>query len=107
MKVLVIFDHPRRASFCGAVLDAFVKGLEEAGTECACEPGQTLLQTARRANVRILSVCEMGLCGTCKVMKLSGKVAIEHNGGITDEEIQEGYVLACYSKPTSTVVIEA
>ena len=31
MKVLVIFDHPRRASFCGAVLDAFVKGLEEAG----------------------------------------------------------------------------
>ena len=77
------------------------------GTECACEPGQTLLQTARRANVRILSVCEMGLCGTCKVMKLSGNVAMEHNGGITDEEIQEGYVLACCSKPTSTVVIEA
>lgn len=31
MNVLVIFDHPRRASFCGAVLDAFVKGLQEAG----------------------------------------------------------------------------
>lgn len=31
MKVLVIFDHPRRTSFCGAVLDAFVRGLAEAG----------------------------------------------------------------------------
>ena len=31
MNVLTIFDHPRRDSFCGAVLDAFVQGLDEAG----------------------------------------------------------------------------
>ena len=31
MKVLVVFDHPRRNSFCGAVLDRFVAGLQEAG----------------------------------------------------------------------------
>lgn len=31
MKVLVVFDHPRRDSFCGAVLDRFVAGLQEAG----------------------------------------------------------------------------
>ncbi|APG86418.1 NAD(P)H dehydrogenase (plasmid) [Sinorhizobium americanum CCGM7] len=31
MKVLVIYDHPRRSSFCGAVLDAFVSGMHEAG----------------------------------------------------------------------------
>jgi NAD(P)H dehydrogenase (quinone) len=31
MKVLVVFDHPRRDSFCGAVLDRFVAGLGEAG----------------------------------------------------------------------------
>jgi NAD(P)H dehydrogenase (quinone) len=31
MKVLVVFDHPRRESFCGAVLDAFVDGLHSAG----------------------------------------------------------------------------
>ena len=33
MKVLVVFDHPRRESFCGALLDAFVEGLEGAGHE--------------------------------------------------------------------------
>lgn len=31
MNVLVVFSHPRRQSFCGAVLDAFVDGLREAG----------------------------------------------------------------------------
>lgn len=31
MNVLTIFDHPRRGSFCGAVLDAFVDGLQAAG----------------------------------------------------------------------------
>ena len=33
MKVLVIFDHPRRHSFCGAALDELLAGLAEAGHE--------------------------------------------------------------------------
>lgn len=31
MNVLVVFDHPRRTSFCGSVLDAYVRGLDDAG----------------------------------------------------------------------------
>ena len=31
MNVLVIFDHPRRDSFCGAVLDNLIEGLGAAG----------------------------------------------------------------------------
>lgn len=33
MKVLVVFDHPRRDSFCGAVLDRFLAGLRAASHE--------------------------------------------------------------------------
>ena len=33
MKVLTVFDHPRRDSFCGAVLDRFVAGLGAGGHE--------------------------------------------------------------------------
>jgi NAD(P)H dehydrogenase (quinone) len=33
VKVLVVFDHPRRHSFCGAVLDELIAGLAEAGHE--------------------------------------------------------------------------
>jgi len=45
--------------------------------------------------------------GTCKVLKRSGEVVMHHNGGISDQEINAGYVLACCSRPTTPVEIEA
>jgi len=77
------------------------------GVEAACLPGQTVLQAARAAGVRIPAACEFGLCGTCKVMKSRGEVEMSHNGGILDEEIAEGFILACCSKPLSPLEIEA
>ena len=77
------------------------------GKEGRCEPGHTILQTARAAGVRIAAACESGLCGTCRVLKLSGDVEMTHNGGILDEEIEEGFILACCSRPKSDVEIEA
>lgn len=75
--------------------------------EAECSPGQTVLQTARACGVRISAACESGLCGTCKVRKLSGEVAMNHNGGILDEEVSEGFILACCSHPRGKVEIEA
>ncbi len=72
-----------------------------------CLPGQTILQAARAAGVRIPAACEFGLCGTCRTKKLSGEVEMSHNGGILDEEITEGYILACCSRPLGAVEVEA
>lgn len=77
------------------------------GVEAECLAGQTVLQMARAAGVRIPAACEFGLCGTCKVRKLSGEVEMSHNGGILDDEIADGYILACCSKPLSALEIEA
>jgi glycine betaine catabolism B len=77
------------------------------GKKGTCKPGQTILQTARASGVRIGAACEGGLCGTCRVMKLSGDVDMQHNGGILDDEIAEGYILACCSRPIGDVQIEA
>jgi len=71
-----------------------------------CIAGQTVLQAARASGVRISAACEFGLCGTCKVRKISGEVEMNHNGGILDEEIDEGYILACCSKPLSALEID-
>lgn len=73
----------------------------------SCLPGQTILQAARAAGVRIPAACEFGLCGTCKTLKVSGEVVMEHNGGILDQEIAEGFILACCSKPLTPVEISA
>jgi ferredoxin-NADP reductase len=77
------------------------------GKDGLCAPGHTVLQAARSAGVRIGAACESGLCGTCKVLKISGEVEMEHNGGILDEEIDEGYILACCSRPKGDIEIEA
>jgi ferredoxin len=77
------------------------------GMDVPCALGDTILKAARGAGIRIAAACESGLCGTCKVMKISGTVEMDHNGGILDEEIDEGYILACCSKPQGNVEIEA
>ncbi|WAJ26811.1 hybrid-cluster NAD(P)-dependent oxidoreductase [Antarcticirhabdus aurantiaca] len=74
--------------------------------EARAIPGQTVLQAARGAGVRIPAACESGLCGTCKVMA-AGPVEMSHNGGILDEEIEEGYILACCSRPTGAISVDA
>ena len=75
--------------------------------DAECVAGQTVLQTARASGVRIPAACEFGLCGTCKVKKVSGDVEMSHNGGILDHEIDDGFILACCSKPLSALEIEA
>ncbi|WP_241127600.1 hybrid-cluster NAD(P)-dependent oxidoreductase [Novosphingobium terrae] len=77
------------------------------GVTGACQAGQTILEAARAAGVRIPAACESGICGTCKTLKLSGEVTMAHNGGILDEEVEEGYILACCSRPLGDVVVEA
>lgn len=77
------------------------------GVDAVAPCGQSVLQTARAAGVRIAAACESGLCGTCKVMKTAGEVEMSHSGGILDDEIAEGYILACCSRPLSALDIEA
>ena len=68
---------------------------------------ETLLGAARAAGLAIPSGCTFGVCGTCKIKKTSGQVHMVHNGGITDEDIEDGYILACCSNPIGKVAVEA
>ena len=72
----------------------------------ATDGTETVLAIARRAGLNIPSSCNFGLCGTCKVRKVSGEVAMVHNGGISDDEIAAGMILACCSRPQGTVVVD-
>lgn len=91
-------DAAAKASFPISFVDSKIDG--------RCAADQTVLQAARANGVRISAACEFGLCGTCRVKKVSGDVAMNHNGGILDDEIAEGYILACCSRPLSPLEIE-
>ena len=38
--------------------------------------------------------------------KTGGDVHMVHNGGITEDEIEEGYILACCSNPRGKVSLD-
>uniref|UniRef100_UPI003BACF5A5 2Fe-2S iron-sulfur cluster-binding protein n=1 Tax=Stappia sp. TaxID=1870903 RepID=UPI003BACF5A5 len=77
------------------------------GVTQPCAETDTILATARNAGLNIPSGCTFGVCGTCKIRKISGQVHMVHNGGITDEDVEAGYVLACCSHPIGQVEVEA
>ena len=76
------------------------------GKTASCTETDTILAVARANGLNIPSGCTFGLCGTCKVKKTSGEVHMVHNGGISDEDIEEGYILACCSNPLGAVTVE-
>ncbi|MFD2173551.1 MULTISPECIES: hybrid-cluster NAD(P)-dependent oxidoreductase [Rhodobacter] len=76
------------------------------GVREPCTEDETVLAVAKRAGLNIPSGCNFGLCGTCKVKKTEGEVQMVHNGGISDDEIAAGYILACCSRPRGAVAVE-
>lgn len=76
------------------------------GISARCQETDTVLAIAKANGLNIPSGCTFGLCGTCKTRKLEGEVHMVHNGGISDEDIEEGYILACCSNPIGRVVVE-
>lgn len=80
--------------------------LARSAVKASCTQTDTVLAVARGAGIVIPSGCTFGVCGTCKVRKTAGDVHMVHNGGISEEDIAEGYLLACCSKPIGAVALD-
>ncbi|MGP9805439.1 2Fe-2S iron-sulfur cluster-binding protein [Paracoccus sp. NSM] len=90
-----------------ATTDAAQLVFRDSGITHDCSAADTVLQAARAAGVAIPYGCSMGVCGSCRIRKVSGDVHMVHNGGISEDEVEEGYILACCSHPRGTVTLEA
>ncbi len=66
---------------------------------------ETILEAATRRQIVIPCGCASGICGTCRVKKIAGEVAMQHNGGLSAEDEADGYILACSSRPKTDVTI--
>jgi ring-1,2-phenylacetyl-CoA epoxidase subunit PaaE len=58
-----------------------------------------ILDSARVAGLPAPFACKAGVCATCRAKVTGGKVEMAARYGLTDEEIEEGYVLTCQSVP--------
>ncbi|KQT61186.1 NADH oxidase [Aureimonas sp. Leaf460] len=87
----------------GAAAKIVFKG---SGVEADCLETDTILKIAKEIGLNIPSACTFGVCGTCRVEKISGEVHMAHNGGISEDEIEEGFILACCSRPIGRVEVD-
>ncbi len=86
--------------------ELFTVEFTDSGMSIQAMPGETVHAAASRLGLNIPKACGVGICGTCKVRKTSGEVETAHNGGITDEDLADGYILSCCSVPSSNVRLE-
>lgn len=70
-------------------------------------PDIGILDAAINADLDPPFSCKSGICTTCRAKLYSGKVKMDEREGLSDAEIEEGYILTCQSHPlTDDVELE-
>lgn len=71
------------------------------------QDGESVLDTVLRNRADAPYACKGGVCGTCRVRLLSGEVRMERNYALEEDELADGYVLACQSRAaTESVTVD-
>lgn len=77
---------------------------EGATTSVPRMPGETLLESARRAGLSPPFSCEAGNCGTCIAQLTAGHATMRVNDVLDDDEMAEGYILTCQGVPDTSSI---
>lgn len=62
-------------------------------------PKDTILTAALAQKLDAPYTCKAGICTTCIAKLTSGLVAMDTTDGLTEEELEEGYILTCQAHP--------
>ncbi|HZA10852.1 MAG TPA: fatty acid desaturase [Mycobacterium sp.] len=73
-------------------------------TETTVAGDESLLDAALRAGVDAPYSCSGGACGTCKARLLRGTAHMEQNHALNDDDLANGWILTCQSRPTARLL---
>ena len=79
-----------------ARLTAYINGEK---VEVEVPKSKTLLRTILDNKYDMPYSCEGGVCGMCKCKLTQGEVQMSNNMALAEEEIEDGFILACQSIP--------
>jgi len=69
------------------------------------QPGDTILDAARRAGLNPPFSCEAGNCGSCMARLEEGRATMRLNNALSLGEVDAGWVLTCQAIPMSREVV--
>lgn len=73
-------------------------------TEVMCSEDDYILDEILKTGINVPNSCGVGNCGSCICSLISGDVVLESNAVFSGPEIEDGWTLACRSKPRSNDV---
>ena len=67
---------------------------------------ENIIDAAQEEDIDAPFACMSGVCSSCRAKLLEGKVVMDQTHSLTAEEIEQGFILTCQSRPvTSKLVI--
>ena len=67
--------------------------------------GENILDAALNSGADVPYACKGAVCSTCKARVLEGKVDMEMNYALEEDELERGFILTCQSHPVSEKVV--
>lgn len=67
-------------------------------------PARHLLDVLLDAGLEAPFSCRLGACSACMCRLESGEVTLDQNTVLEDDELAQGWILACRARPASTAV---
>jgi ring-1,2-phenylacetyl-CoA epoxidase subunit PaaE len=67
--------------------------------------GPAILDAALEAGADVPYACKGAVCCTCKAKLTSGKVSLDLNYALSEQELKDGYILTCQAHPTTGKVV--
>ncbi|OJV17272.1 MAG: hypothetical protein BGO21_25600 [Dyadobacter sp. 50-39] len=68
---------------------------------------KSILEASEDAGINIDYSCRVGTCGVCKITLISGKVTMDVEDALTEDDKAQNIILACQAKATEAVSVDA
>jgi ferredoxin len=98
------FHNRTRASDSAPRLP-FTAELRDSGLTISVRADQSLLDALRQANIDVQSDCQEGLCGSCEVRVIEGKVDHRDNVLTRSERLANDRMMSCCSRASGEKLV--